>query len=94
MMEVHTERVSEVQTYRAQYLSLSTRSMRLFRNHIFMMIVRVTGIITGIIVLAKPQVGALIISGNFLKVAVLDLVMAIYVFSLSRLSSSNNLKAA
>lgn len=90
-----------------QYLNPSLSKILPFNTHIFMMIVGVIEIIAGIIVLAKPQVGAwivsawllliaitLIASGSFLDVAVRDVVMAIGAYSLVRLSSTNNLKSA
>ena len=67
--------------------------------HTFMMIVGVIEIVAGLIVLVKPAIGGLIVaawltaialtllaSGNFLDVAVRDLVMAIGAFSVARLS--------
>lgn len=90
-----------------QYLHPSLSKILPFNTHIFMMIVGVIEIIAGIIVLAKPQVGAwivsawllliaitLIASGSFLDVAVRDVVMAIGAYSLARLSSTNHLKSA
>ena len=70
-----------------------------FAPHTFMMIVGVIEIIAGIIVLAKPAIGGYIVaawlalialtllaSGNYLDVAVRDLVMAIGAFSLARIA--------
>ena len=70
-----------------------------FAPHTFMMIVGVIEIIAGIIVLAKPTIGGYIVaawlmlialtllaSGNYLDVAVRDLVMAIGAFSLARIA--------
>jgi uncharacterized membrane protein YphA (DoxX/SURF4 family) len=67
--------------------------------HTFMMIVGVIEVVAGIIVLAKPRIGAYIVSawltlialslisyGSFLDVAVRDLVMAVGAFALARLS--------
>ena len=70
-----------------------------FSQHTFMMIVGVIEIIAGISVLAKPAIGGYIVaawlavisltllaSGNYLDVAVRDLVMAIGAFSLARIA--------
>ena len=70
-----------------------------FAPHTFMMIVGVIEIIAGIIVLANPAIGGYIVaawltlialtllaSGNYLDVAVRDLVMAIGAFSLARIA--------
>ena len=68
----------------------------------FMMIVGVIEIIAGIIVLAKPRIGSLIVAlwliaiavnllltGQYFDVAVRDIVMAIGAFSLYQLSPEN-----
>jgi uncharacterized membrane protein YphA (DoxX/SURF4 family) len=73
-----------------------------FPPHTFMMIVGVIEIIAGFIVLAKPAIGGytvaawltlialtLLASGNYLDVAVRDLVMAIGAFSLARTTKLN-----
>jgi hypothetical protein len=70
--------------------------------HGFMMIVGVIEIIAGVIVLIKPAIGGYIVaawltlialsllaSGNYLDVAVRDLVMAIGAFSLARMAKLN-----
>jgi hypothetical protein len=67
--------------------------------HAFMMILGVIEIIAGIIVLIRPAIGGYIVaawltlialtllaSGNYLDVAVRDLVMAIGAFSLARMA--------
>ncbi len=67
--------------------------------HTFMMLVGIIEIVAGIIVLARPAIGGLIVAawlsliavtllvgGNYLDVAVRDLVMAIGAFSMSRLA--------
>ncbi len=67
--------------------------------HTFMMIVGVIEIIAGILVLAKPAIGGLIVAawlmlialsllaaGHYLDVAVRDIVMAIGAFSMTRLA--------
>ncbi|MGE5424321.1 MAG: hypothetical protein ACM3N9_03090 [Syntrophothermus sp.] len=71
--------------------------------HTFMMIVGIVEITAGIIVLARPKIGGLIVaawltliglsllsSGHYLDVAVRDFVMAIGAFSLARLSGKNS----
>ncbi len=70
-----------------------------FAPHTFMMIVGVIEIIAGVIVLAKPAIGGYIVaawltlialtllaSGNYLDVAVRDLVMGTGAFSLARIA--------
>ncbi len=81
------------------YLHPGLASMLPFAPQTFMMIVGVIEIIAGLIVLAKPAIGGYIVavwltlialtllaSGNYLDVAVRDLVMAIGAFSLARLA--------
>lgn len=81
------------------YIHPGIAAMIPFAPHTFMMIVGVIEIIAGIIVLAKPAIGAYIVaawltlialtllaSGNYLDVAVRDLVMAIGAFSLARIA--------
>ena len=81
------------------YINPSFASISPFDGHTFMMIVGVIEIIAGIIVLAKPAIGGYIVatwltlisltllaSGNFLDVAVRDLVMAVGAFSLARMA--------
>lgn len=82
-----------------KYLHPGLASMLPFAPHTFMMIVGVIEIIAGIIVLARPKIGGFIVSawialialtllasGNYLDVAVRDLVMAISAFSMARIS--------
>ncbi|HYH14478.1 MAG TPA: hypothetical protein VD794_04635 [Flavisolibacter sp.] len=77
-----------------QYLNPTMASLLPFSPATFMMIVGVIEIIAGLIVLARPIIGGyivmawlalialtLIASGNYLDVAVRDLVMAIGAFS-------------
>ncbi len=81
------------------YLHPGLASMLPFAPRTFMMIVGVIEIIAGLIVLAKPAFGGYIVavwltlialtllaSGNYLDVAVRDLVMAMGAFSLARLA--------
>lgn len=87
----------------AQYLHPAVKSMLPFSAHTFMMIVGVIEIIAGILVLANTQKGAYLVSiwlvlialnlitaGQYLDVAVRDLVMAISAFSLAKLSTVNS----
>jgi uncharacterized membrane protein YphA (DoxX/SURF4 family) len=82
-----------------KYLNPGLASMLPFAPHTFMMIVGVIEIVAGIIVLARPKIGGFIVSawlalialtllasGNYLDVAVRDLVMAISAFSMARIS--------
>ena len=81
------------------YLHPGIASMLPFSTHTFMQIVGVIEIIAGILVLVRPAIGAyvvmgwliaialtLIASGKYLDVAVRDLVMSIGALSLARLS--------
>jgi uncharacterized membrane protein (DUF2068 family) len=82
-----------------QYLHPGIAAMLPFSVHTFMMIVGVIEIIAGIIVLARPAIGGMIVAawltlialtllagGHYLDIAVRDLVMAIGAFSMARLS--------
>jgi uncharacterized membrane protein (DUF2068 family) len=82
-----------------QYLHPGIAAILPFSVHTFMMIVGVIEIIAGIIVLARPAIGGMIVAawltlialtllagGHYLDIAVRDLVMAIGAFSMSRLS--------
>ena len=93
-----------------EYLNPTLAGVLPFSTSTFMMIVGVIEIIAGVLVLIKPQQGALVVcgwlvlialsllaSGNYLDVAVRDLVMAIGALTLSRLSiltANFNSKAA
>jgi hypothetical protein len=90
-----------------QYLNPAIKQMLPFGEHTFMMIVGVIEIIAAVIVLAKPAVGAwivsawlvlialtLIFSGHYLDVAVRDIVMAIGAFVLAKLSAVTNRSVA
>ncbi len=83
------------------YLHPGIASMLPFSAHVFMQIVGVIEIIAGILVFAKPAIGAwvvmawlicialtLIASGKYLDGAVRDLVMSIGAMSLARLSKA------
>ena len=84
----------------SQYLNPSLQDMLPFDTTTFMIIVGVIEIAAGILVLIKTNIGAfvvsswltlialtLILSGNYLDVAVRDLVMAIAAYVLAKLSS-------
>ena len=85
-----------------KYLHPGLVKMLPFAPHTFMMIVGVIEIIAGLIVLTKPAIGGYIVaawltlialtllaSGNYLDVAVRDLVMAIGAFTLARTTKIN-----
>lgn len=87
----------------SHYLSPAIQGMLPFSGHVFMMIVGVIEIVAGVLVFVNLQKGAylvsawlvlialsLIISLNYLDVAVRDLAMAIGAFSLAKLSTVNN----
>lgn len=82
-----------------EYLNPTLLGILPFSASTFMLIVGVIEIIAGVLVLIKPQQGALVVcgwlvlialsllaSGNYLDVAVRDLVMAIGALTLARLS--------
>ncbi len=82
------------------YLHPDISAMLPFEPHVFMMFVGLIEIAAGIIVFVKPAIGGLIVaawlslialtllaSGNYLDVAVRDLVMAISAFSLARMAN-------
>ena len=83
-----------------QYLNPAVAGILPIAAHTFMMIVGVIEIIAGILVLVKPVIGGgivaawltlialtLLAGGNYLDVAVRDLVMAISAFSLARIAA-------
>jgi uncharacterized membrane protein YphA (DoxX/SURF4 family) len=93
------DKFTDILTHWENYLNPSIANMLPFSPHLFMMIVGVIEIIAGIIVFIKPAVGGYIVaawltlialtllaSGNYLDVAVRDLVMAISAFSLARIA--------
>jgi len=94
------DKFTNILTNWEQYLNPGIKHMLPFGEHTFMMIVGVIEIVAGIIVLAKPTIGAwivsawlvlialtLIFSGHYLDVAVRDIVMAIGAFVLAKLSA-------
>jgi len=93
------DKFTNLLTHWENYIHPGIAGMIPFAPHTFMMIVGVIEIIAGIIVLAKPAIGGYIVaawltlialtllaSGNYLDVAVRDLVMAIGAFSLARIA--------
>jgi hypothetical protein len=93
------DKFTDLLTHWEDYLNPRITAMLPFAPHTFMMIVGVIEIIAGIIVLIKPAIGGYIVAawlalialtllagGNYLDVAVRDLVMAIGAFSLARLA--------
>ena len=86
-------------THWENYLNPTLAGMLPFSPATFMMVVGVIEVIAGILVLARPAIGSIIVaawltlialtllaSGNYLDVAVRDLVMAIGAYSLSRIA--------
>jgi uncharacterized membrane protein HdeD (DUF308 family) len=93
------DKFTNLLTHWENYIHPGIAGMVPFTPHTFMMIVGVIEIIAGIIVLAKPAIGGYIVaswltlialtllaSGNYLDVAVRDLVMAIGAFSMARVA--------
>lgn len=83
-----------------QYLSPGMEGLIPFEASSFMMIVGVIEIVAGALVLARPKIGSIVVaawliviattllaSGQYLDVAVRDIVMAIGAYSLFRLTS-------
>jgi uncharacterized membrane protein len=82
-----------------KYIHPALVEMLPFSPQTFMMIVGVIEILAGVVVLVKPVIGGYVVaawltliavtllaSGNYLDVAVRDLVMAVGAFSLARIS--------
>jgi uncharacterized membrane protein HdeD (DUF308 family) len=93
------DKFTNLLTHWENYIHPGIAGMIPFAPHTFMMIVGLIEIIAGVIVLAKPAIGGYIVaawlaliavtllaSGNYLDVAVRDLVMAIGAFSLARIA--------
>jgi len=85
------------------YLSTSMKNMLPFDTSTFMAIVGIIEIIAGVLVLLRPRIGAwvvmgwllaialtLILNGHYFDVAVRDVVMAIGAFALAKLSLDFN----
>ncbi len=86
----------------SQYISTALSDIIPFEAGVFVMIVGAIEIVAGVLVFLKPRIGALVVmswliaialtlvfSGNFLDIAVRDLVMAVGAFSLSKLYQKN-----
>jgi len=93
------DKFTDLLTRWEQYLNPAIASALPFSAHTFMMIVGVIEIIAGLIVLARPAVGAYIVMAwlicialtliagtGYFDVAVRDLVMAIGAFSLAQIA--------
>jgi len=93
------DKFTDILTNWDQYLAPAVANMLPFAPHTFMLIVGVIEIVAGLIVLAKPRVGSIIVclwllgiainlvmTGKYYDVAVRDVVMAIGAFSLFTLS--------
>ena len=92
------DKFTNLLTHWDKYLSPALTPMLPFSAHTFMMIVGVIEIIAGLIVLARPAIGAYIVMAwlalialtllttEYLDVAVRDLVMAIGAYSLAQLA--------
>src|SRR4051812_34412278 len=93
------DKFTNLLTHWENYLSPGFASMLPFTPHVFMMIVGIIEIVAGVLVLAKPAIGgyvvaawlvlialSLLVSCNYLDVAVRDLVMAIGAFSMARIA--------
>ncbi|KAA9036126.1 hypothetical protein FW778_19760 [Ginsengibacter hankyongi] len=93
------DKFTDLLTQWENYLNPGIAHLIPFTPHTFMMIVGVIEVIAGLIVLAKPIIGGYIVSawltliaitllasGNYLDVAVRDIVMGIGAFSLAKIS--------
>ena len=93
------DKFTNLLTHWENYVSPGVANILPIAPHTFMMIAGVIEIIAGVLVLAKPVIGGyavaawltvialtLLASGNYLDVAVRDLVMAIGAFSLAKLA--------
>jgi hypothetical protein len=93
------DKFTDILTHWENYLNPAISGLIPFTAYTFMMIVGVIEIAAGIIVLVKPALGGIIVAawltliaitliagGNFLDVAVRDLVMAIAAFSMARIA--------
>lgn len=93
------DKFTDLLTQWEQYLHPALVERLPFLPHTFMMIVGVIEIGAGVLVLMKPRIGGYVVaawlasialtllaSGNFLDVAVRDLVMAIGAFSVARMA--------
>src|SRR5690554_6690368 len=97
------DKFTNILTNWSHYISEGTAELLPFEPSVFMMIVGVIEIIAGILVLVKTKIGAYVVSGwlvaialslifswSYLDVAVRDLVMAISTFCLAKLTEVNS----
>lgn len=97
------DKFTNILTDWGQYVSSGFSEILPFEVASFMMIIGVIEIIAGILVFIKPKIGALVVMGwlisialtlliswNFVDVAVRDLVMAIGAFALFKLSEDSS----
>jgi len=100
------DKFANILTDWSQYISEGFAGILPFEPTTFMMIVGVIEIVAGILVLTKTKIGAYVVSGwlvaialtlifswSYVDVAVRDIVMAIAAFSLAKLSENNLTKA-
>jgi hypothetical protein len=93
------DKFTNLLTHWENYIHPDLAGIMPFAQHTFMMIVGVIEIIAGIIVLARPAIGGYIVaawltlialtllaSGNYLDIAVHDLVMAIGAYCMARIA--------
>ncbi|WP_296382554.1 DoxX family membrane protein [Winogradskyella sp.] len=96
------DKFTNILTNWSQYISEGFAEMLSFEPTTFMIIVGIIEIIAGILVLTKTKLGAYVVSGwlvaialtlifswSYIDVAVRDIVMAIAAFSLAKLSENN-----
>lgn len=94
------DKFTNILTQWDNYLHPDISGILPFDPHVFMMIVGIIEITAGIIVFVKPDLGGFIVSawlalialsllasGNYIDVAIRDLVMAISAFSMARLAN-------
>lgn len=97
------DKFTDLLTHWEKYLHPAMTRLLPVSPHAFMMVVGVIEIIAGIIVLIRPALGgfivaawltaialSLIFSGNFLDVAVRDLVMAIGAYSMAKIALASS----
>lgn len=96
------DKFTNILTDWSQYISPAFKNLLPFDSSTFMMIVGAIEIVAGILVLTRTKIGALIVSiwlvlialtllfsGQYIDVAVRDIVMGIAAFSLFKLKSQN-----
>ncbi|MCK0125194.1 DoxX family membrane protein [Gelidibacter sp. F2691] len=97
------DKFTNILTNWSQYLSENLTAMLPFEPSVFMMIVGAIEVVAGILVFTKTHFGAylvsvwlvliaitLVLSGDYLDVAVRDIVMAIGAFSLAKLTAKKS----